>query len=209
MSLKPAIAIFIASTPLCIMAQTTYLVEVGGSSLGPELPYYAPSVLNILVGDTVTWENANGTHNVNGSTFFFPANPEGFLSGDPSSENWIFSHVFTIPGEYNYMCMTEGHSATQTGHVLVTDANSVPEAAVEAPITLSPSSASDHLFIEVGNRSIGHFEVMGLDGRMMATHASNTGRVIRVPVASLPQGNYLLRVVETSGRATTLRFSRN
>ncbi len=203
------IATFITAVPFSLLAQTMYFVEVGGSTLGPDLPYYSPDVLNILVGDTVTWENASGTHNVNASSLFFPANPEEFVSGEPASGNWIFSRVFTIPGEYNYMCMTEGHSATQTGRVLVTDANSVPEAPEEAPIVLSPTSATDHLFIEVGNRSIGHFEVMGLDGRLMATHTSHTGRVIRIPVTTLPQGNYLLRVVETSGRATTLRFSRN
>ncbi|MBX2973665.1 MAG: hypothetical protein KF797_11215 [Flavobacteriales bacterium] len=207
--MRTTITTLIITAPFALMAQTTYYVEVGGSTLGPALPYYSPNVLNILVGDTVTWQNASGTHNVNASTFFFPANPEGFVNGDPSSDNWTFSHVFTIPGVYNYMCMTEGHSATQTGRVLVTDGTSVPEAAAEAPIALSPTSATDHLFVEVGSRSIDHFEVMGLDGRLMATHAANTGRMMRIPVAALPQGNYLLRIVETSGRATTLRFSRN
>jgi len=202
------ITTFLSALPLALVAQTTYFVEVGGSSFGPA-PYFLPNVLNIQVGDTVTWENASGTHNVNGSTFFFPANPEGFVNGDPSPEDWTFSRVFTIPGTYNYMCMSEGHSATQTGRVLVTDPTSVPEAAQEAPIALSPTSATDHLLIEVGSRSIGHFEVMGLDGRLMATHASGSGRAVRIPVAALPQGNYLMRVVETSGRTTTLRFNRN
>lgn len=199
----------LAALPLAVLAQTTYHVEVGGSTLGPTLPYYAPNVLNILVGDIVIWNNVSGTHNVNGTTVFFPANPQGFSSGGSSSQQWTFTHTFTIAGAYDYMCTTEGHSATQMGRIIVTDATNIAESTTEEPMKLAPTPATDNLFVEVGSRSIAHFEVMGLDGRMMARHTSNTGRLARIPVTNLPQGNYILRITETTGRTTALRFSKN
>ncbi|MGV3636369.1 MAG: cupredoxin domain-containing protein, partial [Flavobacteriales bacterium] len=149
-----------ALLPVALNAQTTYFVAVGGSSLGPTLPYYDPNVLNIQVGDIVTWENQSGTHNVNGTSFFFPANPEGFTNGDPSEDEWTYSYTFTIPGVYEYMCTTEGHSATQTGRIIVAEANSVAEDISEPPLVLSPTLATDHIFIEVGSRRIDRYEVV-------------------------------------------------
>ena len=201
--------LFVALLPAALIAQTTHFVEVGGSTLGPALPYYDPNVLNIQVGDIVTWENASGTHNVNGTSFFFPTNPEGFTNGDPSDSDWTYSYTFTIPGVYDYMCTTEGHSATQMGRIIVADANSVPEGAAEAPLVLSPSLAAEHIFVEVGNRAIDRYEVVGLDGRVVISQAGAAGRMARIGVATLPKGNYLVRVVEANGKSTTLRFSKN
>ena len=207
--MRTALLALLAVAPIHLFAQTEYFVEVGGSSLGPTLPYYAPNVLNIEVGDIVTWENASGTHNVNATTFFFPANPEGFTNGQPSSSSWSYSHTFTVAGTYNYMCTTEGRSATQTGRIIVVDATNVAEALPETPLTLSPTPATDHLFVEVGNRTVTRLDVLGLDGRLMDSHSINSGRLARIPVSALPQGNYILRVVEASGKATALRFSKN
>jgi plastocyanin len=201
--------LLVALLPIALCAQTTYFVEVGGSSLGPTLPYYDPNVLNIQVGDIVTWENASGTHNVNGTSFFFPENPEGFTNGDPSDDDWTYSYTFAIPGVYEYMCTTEGHSATQMGRIIVADANSVQEGVAEAPLVLSPSLAADHIYVEVGNRTIARYEVVGLDGRVVISQAGATGRMARITVAALPKGNYLVRVVEANGNSTTLRFSKS
>ena len=64
---------------------------------------YSPSSLTIVQGDTVTWTNSQGYHNVNfdvstisGNSF---NNPESFVSAATSS-NTIYTHVFNIPGTY-------------------------------------------------------------------------------------------------------------
>lgn len=201
--------LFLAALPITLCAQTTHFVEVGGSTLGPTLPYYSPSVLNIEVGDMVTWNNVSGTHNVDGGSFFFPGNPESFGSGEPDNGDWTYSFTFTIPGIYNYSCNTEGHSATQTGRVIVQEANTIGENGTITPITLAPTPVRDALFVDIGGRSIDRFEVMGLDGRLIATQAGPQGRVANLSVSALPAGNYVLRIVETSGKATSLRFSKN
>lgn len=195
--------------PLTLAAQTTHFVEVGGSTLGPTPPYYSPDLLTIQVGDIVTWENESGTHNVDGGTFFFPGNPVPFGSGEPDNGDWTYSFTFNVAGTYNYSCNTEGHSATQEGRIIVLEANSVAENQRETPFSISPTPASDHLYVELGARTIARFEVLGMDGRILASHAGSSGRLARIPVAELPQGNYLLRIVETAGKATSLRFSKN
>jgi plastocyanin len=65
---------------------------------------FAPKDVTIDVGQTVRWENKGGTHNVNGSLAVFPNNPEGFFSGSPSADNWVFDYTFTKPGFYEYQC---------------------------------------------------------------------------------------------------------
>lgn len=204
-----ALLSILAASPLIAFAQTTHFVEVGGSSLGPVLPYYSPNVLTIQVGDIVTWTNVSGTHNVDGGTFFFPANPIGFGNGEPDNGTWSYSFTFTIPGIYNYTCNTEGHSATQTGRIIVQEPNSMVEEEAPPAMSLAPTPARERLFVEVGPRAIDHFEVLGLDGRMMSTHPGSRGRLATIPVHDLAIGNYILRIVEAGGRTTSLRFSKD
>ena len=75
--------------------------------------YYTPTNLTIDVGDTVTWVNDGGLHNVNfvastitGSSF---NNPESFIS-TPTTGPVLYTHVFTIPGFYNYDCSVGAHA---------------------------------------------------------------------------------------------------
>jgi plastocyanin len=75
--------------------------------------YYTPSNFNINVGDTVTWLNNGGFHNVNFNTSSITglsyANPESFISS-PTSGPVLYTHIFTIPGAYSYDCSVGWHS---------------------------------------------------------------------------------------------------
>ena len=78
--------------------------------------YYTPSELTIHVGDTVVWINDGGTHdvnaNVNSQTGESFNNPENFQSNVTSSSGaTIYTHVFTVPGTYNYDCSVGMHAA--------------------------------------------------------------------------------------------------
>ena len=84
---------------------------------------FTPYTININVGDTVTFYNTGGYHNVNGSLATFPNNPEGFYSGNPSSSNWTFTHVFTLPGTYDYWC--DPHAPSMAGVINVTSLNNI------------------------------------------------------------------------------------
>ncbi|MBI1316704.1 T9SS type A sorting domain-containing protein [bacterium] len=63
---------------------------------------FAPQTVIVQAGDTVNWVLA-GTHNVNGQTSVYPANPVGFFSG-AASLNQTFSFQFTVAGTYTYQC---------------------------------------------------------------------------------------------------------
>lgn len=76
-------------------AQSKHMVEVTQN-------VFTPNELEIVAGDTVEWINSDGYHNVNGTTETYPSNPHSF--GNSPGNGWTYSHVFTIPGEYNYQC---------------------------------------------------------------------------------------------------------
>lgn len=65
---------------------------------------FTPTALTINAGETVTWNNTQGHHNVNGSQASYPNNPEDFFSGMPAMAPWSFSYTFTTPGVYEYRC---------------------------------------------------------------------------------------------------------
>lgn len=72
---------------------------------------FVPDVLSIQAGDTVTWTNEGGTHNVSAPGFFRCANGcdgQGG-NGDPASNPWSFSITFDSPAVIDYVC--EPHAA--------------------------------------------------------------------------------------------------
>jgi plastocyanin len=62
---------------------------------------FTPAVVEINVGDTVTFKNAEGHHNV-------VADDESYLSGSPSNEKWTFEHTYTSAGTFGYFCAPHG-----------------------------------------------------------------------------------------------------
>lgn len=94
--------------------QTSYMVEVTSN-------VFTPNEITISPGDTVIWTNTQGSHNVNGTQATFPDNPESF--GNDVGAGWTYSHVFTIPGTYDYRC--DPHFGWgMTGKLIVEDNSS-------------------------------------------------------------------------------------
>ncbi len=85
----------IAVIPLVAMGQTSHAVNVTSN-------VFTPAEITINQGDEVVWTNTQGNHNVNGLQSKFPDNPESF--GNAVGSGWVFSHVFTIAGVYDYQC---------------------------------------------------------------------------------------------------------
>jgi len=109
--MKHVYALFAALFALASSA-TNYQVQVGSN-------YFAPAYLSIQVGDTVTWSQVSGSHNVNGSLATFPSNPAGFSSGAVAGGTWTYSFVFGTAGTYSYQC--DPHAAMgMVGTVKVT-----------------------------------------------------------------------------------------
>ena len=88
---------------------------------------YAPSNVEVEIGETVVWVNVQGTHDVNGvdsSTGAAWNNPETFALGaviGNSEGVCIGWHTFTIEGLYGYDCSIGNHAANgMVATVLVT-----------------------------------------------------------------------------------------
>ena len=120
-------------------AQTLHTVNSGSY-------YYTPSNFTINVGDTVTWLNDGGLHNVNfdisvitGNSF---GNPESFASA-PTTGPVLYTHVFTIPGTYSYDCSVGAHA--QNGMVGSLTVNGPPSNSIYDIV----SNSVDHTTLKV------------------------------------------------------------
>ncbi len=73
---------------------------------------FSPATRTVRVGDTVTWRNAGGLHNVVADDGSFRCatgcDGVGGGNGEPSSSAWSFSRTFTTPGNVNYFCEVHG-----------------------------------------------------------------------------------------------------
>ncbi|MDX1421080.1 MAG: lamin tail domain-containing protein, partial [Rubricoccaceae bacterium] len=94
-------------------AQTTHVVTVENFS-------FTPANLTIEAGDTVRWENIQGTHNVNGTQATFPDNPLSFGNAVAVAP-WTYEFTFQFAGDYDYLC--DVHALSMQGTVTVNAAS--------------------------------------------------------------------------------------
>lgn len=195
--------------PAGLLAQTTHQVNVGGSTSGGAAPYYTPQHLTITAGDIVRWVRDNGTHNVDGRTATFPANPESFYSGTPNGTTWPFQFTFTTPGVYNYHCTQQGHSATQFGSITVQSGTNVEEHTATEGIQLFPVPTTDDLMVDVGGMQVRSAEVFAMDGRKVLEPAARGSNRLFVPAGQLSVGQYILRLIDREGNVHTRTFRKD
>jgi len=86
----------------------TFIVNVGGAKNA-----FSPQTVTIDVGDTVTFVNKGGDHNVNADNGSFRCargcDGDGMGgNGSPSTSNWVASITFSKAGKVGYFCETHG-----------------------------------------------------------------------------------------------------
>ncbi|HEX6832426.1 MAG TPA: plastocyanin/azurin family copper-binding protein [Rudaea sp.] len=106
--MRTSLVVFLLAVSPSLPA-ANFVVNVGGATLD-----FRPKVLNIHAGDTVTWINRGGTHNVEADDGSFlcargcTGDGKGG-SGTPSGLNWSFSRTFSQPGvTIGYFCELHG-----------------------------------------------------------------------------------------------------
>jgi plastocyanin len=93
---------------------------------------FDPTPVNINVGDTVTWNNAGGTHNVK-----FADQSSALLAPSPPGPAWPVSRRFDVAGTYSYVC--QPHQAMgMIGTVTVTAAAPPPPGGGTPPPSPGP-----------------------------------------------------------------------
>ena len=108
MYIKNIILVFSLLFSLISSAQTNHTISTSGMS-------FSPSELTIEIGDTVTFINTAGSHNVNGTIGTFPNNPESF--GNSVGSGWTYQHIFSIVGQYDFQC--DLHASMMNGKITV------------------------------------------------------------------------------------------
>ena len=127
---------------------------------------FTPSDLKIVVGETVTWTNSGGSHNVASST--------GLFRNEISADPWQFQFTFNTAGTFAYVCQQHQYGGygipAMVGSVQVRSSNAPPVVAVESPlqgalyaandvVTLAANATDDGLISHVefldGDRSLG------------------------------------------------------
>ena len=145
---------------MSLYSQNSYTVSSGSY-------YYYPSSVTVNVGDTVHWVNDGGLHNVNfdinsitGSSF---NNPESFISSPTTGTN-IYTHVFTIPGNYDYYCSVGSHAANgMVGSIIVNGASSTIFSSLNEKVLLR---VYDMFGREVNSKSSGLLFYVYQDGTL-------------------------------------------
>jgi len=79
-----------------------HAAERSSAAIGVQEFKFAPSVLTVRVGTTVTWTNHDEeTHTITSATRAFASAGLGHEEG--------FSQIFTRPGRYEYFCALHPH----------------------------------------------------------------------------------------------------
>jgi len=127
-SMFKAIASVLAIAGLAVVIMASLLVSVGPTVRAAnqwvtvEDFSFTPSAITINVGDTVTWQN-NATSTPHTATSTSAPSGGAFDSGTISAGGGTYSHVFTIAGDYSYLCTF--HPTLMTGTITVNSA--IPE----------------------------------------------------------------------------------
>ncbi len=81
---------------------------------------FEPAAVTINQGETVTWTNSGGNHNVSfdGGTFTDPP--------APSSSSWTVSRRFDTPGTFHYVCVQHAPDMEGTVTVIATQTGGTP-----------------------------------------------------------------------------------
>lgn len=69
---------------------------------------FSPQHITINAGDTVTFKNAGGHHNVVADDGSFRCAVDCDAGGHPSSSSWSFTRQFNTPGTIGYYCEVHG-----------------------------------------------------------------------------------------------------
>jgi plastocyanin len=117
--------LFLLSTSLFA---TDHMVTAGGSAT-----VFTPSALTINAGDTVTFVNGGGVHNVVAS--------DGSFSSGEATDSFTFTQAFPNPGTFGFYCSIHGapNGTGMAGVVTVNAVTTPPPAA--APITGATSGS--------------------------------------------------------------------
>ena len=133
------------------VSAANFTVLVGGQTL-----IFSPATLTINVGDTVTFTNAGGFHNVsaNSGAFRCAAGCDGVGagSGNLSAAAWSSTVVFNTAGSFGYFCELHGAPGSGMSGSITVRGTTPPPPALGSGYTgawYNPAEDGHGMFIEI------------------------------------------------------------
>ncbi|MGK0363670.1 MAG: plastocyanin/DNA/RNA endonuclease YhcR with UshA esterase domain [Saprospiraceae bacterium] len=168
-----------------VFAQTTVTVQSNT---------FTPQNITINVGETVTFDNVGGFHNVNGTQTSFPSNPESFGNGGAASAPWDFQHTFSLAGTYDYQC--DPHAGLGMTGTITVVGGATDDVVISEIMYNPPESGTDSLeYIEIYNNGA---DAVDLEGWSLS------GATFTFPAVTINAGEYLVTCVNSTAMATVL-----
>jgi plastocyanin len=141
-------------------------VSVGSAGLT-----FSPANLTIAAGDTITFRNAGGLHNVvSDAAGFRCATSCNGSGGNVSTSNWVATVTFNTPGEFDFYCDAHGGpNFGMSGSVTVEGASNPPP-----PLTpgytgtwYDPAQSGQGIFVEIlpGNQMLAFWFTFSPEGQ--------------------------------------------
>ncbi|MDG1439958.1 MAG: plastocyanin/azurin family copper-binding protein [Flavobacteriales bacterium] len=181
--MKKITLLFISTVLSCAFYATNHNVTTVGNT-------FSPANITINQGDTVTWTNGGGSHNVNATLATYPNNPEGF-GNSVSSSSWTLQHVFSIPGTYDYQC--DPHTGMgMVGTVVVNTVSTPSDLTFTAIMDLTTPSAGNtgKALLLTANQSISDLSIYGVGSATNGT--GSDGEEYTFPAISINAGQHVI-----------------
>lgn len=163
---------------------------------------YSPATLAITVGDTVTWTQVNGVHNVNGSISTFSSNPASFGNGAAAGGTWTYQYVFTTAGTYQYQC--DPHSSFMTGTITVTAAPTTTSPCSDFFISEYVEGSSNNKALEIYNPTGAAKSIAGYTLTLFSNGATTTTNTFVFPAGTTIPAHGTYVIAHGSGAAALL-----
>src|SRR5690349_16475130 len=122
---------------LALLFFARFMAQAGDKVVTASNYQFTPADVNIVAGETVTWTNAGGMHNVHSN--------DGLFHNTISTDPWQLSFTFKTPGTFSYICQQHGAGGygyggfNMRGSVTVRTSNAPP-----AVVILSPSQGQHY-----------------------------------------------------------------
>jgi plastocyanin len=115
--------------PLAFLVLLAVPASAADQSVTASGTSFSPDSVTIDLGDTVTWNNGGGTHNVSFDDGSFDEPPS------PDFSSWTVQRTFDTPGTFRYHCELHGapNGGGMSGVVMVRDATGQVPEPVEVP----------------------------------------------------------------------------
>jgi plastocyanin len=168
-------------------------VTVGGSGLR-----FTPNQLTIQMGDTVTFSNAGGVHNVASQAGAFRcANTCSGNGANASSSNWVAVITFNNPGAFDFYCDVHGAPGEGMSGSLTVQGTPTPPplSAGYTGTWYDPAQSGHGIFVEIlpGNLMLAYWFTFTPDGQQawFGGVGNVVGNTVSMPVVRSTGGRFI------------------